>query len=251
MNAVDSTVLKTVDTDGKLTPDMIDTKLCTHVIYKYVILDDTTLTMKVRDTDVDMDMYKKILDLKKHGIKVLIAFGGKKDSIGTKYGKLLTDDTVRKTFIDSVMKFFDLYKFDGLDLVLEYPVCWQKKCDTTRVKEKDGFVMLVKDLKMMLTKRGLLLTALFSGDKKIIDKAYKVDDLMKYLDWITLMTYDYVTYKDGKTGLIAPLKTTDDFNVDKTVKYFVDKGIDTKKIVLGVTTYGRTFKLKDAEKVEI
>lgn len=79
--------------------------------------------MKVRDMDVDVDMYKKILDLKKHGIKVLIALGGKKDSIGTKYGKLLTDDTIRKTFIDSVMKFFDMYKFDGLDLVLEVSAC--------------------------------------------------------------------------------------------------------------------------------
>lgn len=101
---------------------------------------------------------------------------------------------------------------------------------------------------MEFKKRDLLLTALLSGDKKIIDKAYKVDELMKYLDFITLMTYDYVTYKDGKTGLIAPLKTTDDYNVDTTVKYMIKKGIDTKKIVLGVTTYGRTFKLKDAEK---
>lgn len=108
--------------------------------------------------------------------------------------------------------------------------------------------MLVKDLHTVLKKRDLLLTALFSGDKTIIDKAYKVDDLMKYLDWITLMTFDYTTYKTGKTGLIAPMKTDDDLNVIKTVKYFMDKKIDTKKIILGVTTYGRTFKLKDAEK---
>lgn len=121
MHPVDSTIFKRVDDDGKMTPEMIDTKLCTHIVYKYAILDDTTLTMKVRDKDTDLDkkMYKRILDLKKFGVKVLIAFGGKKDSIGTKYGRLLTDDTVRKTFIDSVMKFFDMYKFDGLDLVLE------------------------------------------------------------------------------------------------------------------------------------
>lgn len=102
---------------------MIDTKFCTHIIYKYAVLDDTTLTMKVRDTTIDLDkkMYERILDLKKFGKKVLIAFGGKKDSILKKdlYGKLLIDDTVRRAFIDSVMKFFDMYKFDGLDLVLE------------------------------------------------------------------------------------------------------------------------------------
>lgn len=109
--------------DGKLTPEMIDTKLCTHIIYKYAVLDETTLTMKVRDTNIDLDekMYKRIIDLKKTGVKVMIAFGGKKDSVLKKdlYGKLLVEDTVRRTFIDSVVKFFDMYKFDGLDLVLE------------------------------------------------------------------------------------------------------------------------------------
>lgn len=122
-NLVDSLIMTRVADDGKLTPEMIDTKLCTHIIYKYAVLDETTLTMKVRDTTIDLDkkMYKRIIDLKKTGVKVMIAFGGKKDSVLKKdlYGKLLVDDTVRRTFIDSVIKFFDMYKFDGLDLVLE------------------------------------------------------------------------------------------------------------------------------------
>lgn len=62
------------------------------------------------------------------------------------------------------------------------------------------------------------------------------------------MTYDYVTYKNGKTGLIAPLKTMDDYNVDKTVKYFIEKGAVTNKLILGIPTYGRTFTLKDQAK---
>lgn len=123
-------------------------------------------------------------------------------------------------------------------------MCWQKKCDTTKIKEKDGFVLLVKDLYTVLKKRDLLLTAVLSGDKKIIDKAYKVDELVKYLDFISLMTFDYYTYKDGKTGLIAPLNT----KIDLTVKYLIEKGALTTKLILGIPTYGRTFKLKDAEK---
>lgn len=102
-------------------PEMIDTKLCTHIIYTFAVLDDTTLTMKVQDKVIDIDnkMYKRITDLKKFGKKVLIALGGKMDSLGDKYGKLLTDTTVRRTFIDSVVKFLKMYHFDGLDLVLE------------------------------------------------------------------------------------------------------------------------------------
>lgn len=97
-------------------------------------------------------------------------------------------------------------------------------------------------------KRNLLLTAVFSGDKNIIDKAYDVPELTKYLDFVGLKTYRYITYKDGKTGLIAPIRTMDDFNVDVTVKYMIEKGMDTTKLILGIPTYGLTFKLKDAEK---
>lgn len=107
--------------DGKFMPEMIDTNLCTHIIYKYAILDDDTLTMKSSDHVIDIDnkMYERVTDFKKLGKKVLIALGGWKDSIGTKYGKLLTDEIVRKNFIFKAMHFIEKYNFDGLDLVLE------------------------------------------------------------------------------------------------------------------------------------
>lgn len=63
-----------------------------------------------------------------------------------------------------------------------------------------------------------------------------------------MMTFDYVTYKHGKTGLIAPLKTMDEYNVDWTIKYMIKKGVDMKKLILGIPTYGLTFTLKDQEK---
>lgn len=62
------------------------------------------------------------------------------------------------------------------------------------------------------------------------------------------MTFDYITYKDGKTGLIAPLKTMDDLNVDFTIKYLIKKGLVLNKLIVGIPTYGLTFTLKDEEK---
>lgn len=100
---------------------MIDTKLCTHIIYSFAVLDDETLTMKVGDKVIDIDkkMYHRVTDLKKLGKKVMIALGGKMDSRGDKYGRLLTDKVARKNFIIHALKFIEKYNFDGLDLVLE------------------------------------------------------------------------------------------------------------------------------------
>ena len=71
------------------------------------------------------EFYKKVTNLRKHGVKVLIALGGWNDSKGNKYSKLVNNASSRKTFTEEVMKFIEKYDFDGLDLDWEYPVCWQ------------------------------------------------------------------------------------------------------------------------------
>lgn len=131
---------------------------------------------------------------------------------------------------------------------MQYPVCWQKNCDSTRLLEKEGFVLLVKELKEMFVARGLLLSIVVSHDKKIIDYAYNIPELVKYVDWISVMTFDYHTHFDGRTGHIAPLTTVDGMNVDVTIKYLIKLGVITKKLILGIPTFGRTYTLRDVEK---
>lgn len=108
--------------DGKFSPDVhFDSKLCTHIIYEYAILDDQTLTMKPSNQEIDINnkMYEQVTALKKQGVKVMIALGGSMDSKGDKYGRLLTDETARKKFINHAVEFIRKHNFDGLDLVFE------------------------------------------------------------------------------------------------------------------------------------
>lgn len=111
--------------------------------------------------------------------------------------------------------------------------------------------MLVKELYEEFKTRGLLLSIVVSHDKKIIDYAYNIVELMKYVDWISVMTYDYHTHFDGRTGHIAPLITNDGMNVDVTIKHLIKMGAITKKIIMGIPTYGRTFKLRNEEKHDL
>ena len=43
--------------DGKMSPDDVDTSLCTHLIYSFAILDESTLQMKIHDQAIDKSMY--------------------------------------------------------------------------------------------------------------------------------------------------------------------------------------------------
>ena len=71
--------------EAKYGPSDIDLNLCTHILYGFATLDPNTLTMRVFDSWSDTDeygpkLYAKVTELKKHGIKVLIALGGWNDS---------------------------------------------------------------------------------------------------------------------------------------------------------------------------
>ena len=71
------------------------------------------------------EFYKKVTNLRKHGVKVTIALGGWNDSKGNKYSRLVNNPSSRKKFTNEIVKFIEKYDFDGLDLDWEYPVCWQ------------------------------------------------------------------------------------------------------------------------------
>ena len=86
--------------------------------------------MQVFDSWSDTDeygpsLYAKVVALKKHGIKVLIALGGWNDSAGGKYSVMVNNPASRRRFIENAVIFINQYGFDGLDLDWEYPKCWQ------------------------------------------------------------------------------------------------------------------------------
>ena len=72
----------------------------------------------------------------------------------------------------------------------------------------------MKELKEAFDKKGYLLSAAVSPSKTIIDYAYDVQSLAQNLDWISVMTYDYHGYWDGKTGHVSPMykHPEDDFD---------------------------------------
>lgn len=63
----------------------------------------------------------------------------------------------------------------------------------------------MKELSEQFKPRNLLLSAAVSPSKRVIDTGYDVPSLAKYLDWISVMTYDYHGQWDKKTGHVAPL----------------------------------------------
>ena len=51
----------------------------------------------------------------------------------------------------------------------------------------------------------LVLTAAVSPSSEVIQKAYNIPELSKYLDYLSVMTYDYHGQWDKQTGHVAPI----------------------------------------------
>jgi chitinase len=243
--------------NGKFTPSDIDPNLCSHIIYAFARLNENSLLIESYDTwaDIDNRFYERVTDFRHHGIQVLLAIGGWNDSYYDKYSRLIRDAGARARFVRHVIAFLQQHNFQGLDLDFEYPVCWQNDCSRGNLYEKYFFGLWVKELKEAFISHGLILSAAVSASKKIIDLAYDVPVLARYLDFLNIMTYDYHGSWDNQTGHVSPLRNVagvnSTLNTEWSVKYWISLGFPKEKIIMGIPTYGQSFSLSDPKNTAI
>jgi chitinase len=116
--------------------------------------------------------------------------------------------------------------------------------------EKEYFAQFVEELSAAFKPRGLLLSSAVSPAKKVIDAGYDIPRLSKHFDWIAVMAYDYHGQWDKKTGHVAPMYSHPEdweqtFNANFSLNYWIEKGADPRKIIMGMGMYGQSFTLAE------
>ena len=106
----------------------------------------------------------------------------------------------------------------------------------------------------LFSRAKLTLTISIPKETQTIEASYDIPEVYKYVDYVNILSYNYHSYRDGKTGENAPLYPRPDeigidatYNVNYTLQYLLSKGALAEKTVLGIPFYGQSYVLVDEE----
>ncbi|MFF2625724.1 glycoside hydrolase family 18 protein [Kitasatospora griseola] len=141
--------------------------------------------------------------------------------------------------------------FDGIDIDWEYPGSPGDEGNVVRPEDGRNFTLLMQEFRTQLDalsgRKGphYLLTAAVPAGESAIDK-FEIDKVARSVDWLNLMAYELhgPWETKGPTNHESNLYSDPNdptglqLSVDRLVGTYTDRGLPSKKAVVGVPLYG-------------
>ena len=184
-------------------------------------------------------------------LKLAISIGGWTGS--GRFSNVALTDSSRRLFAQSAIDLFIRQRpglFDGIDIDWEFPVAGGMQGNVERPVDRENFTLLLGELRRLLDAEGLkdhrhyeLTIAASARPQEIAN--LEISRIAPLLDFINVMTYDYHS-GPGITNFNAPLYAakgdpTPGLNVDASMRAFLDAGVPSDKLLVGVPFYAHGY----------
>ncbi|XP_030567425.1 chitinase-3-like protein 2 [Drosophila novamexicana] len=219
--------------------------LCTHINIGIANLFNRTLHLSPRLEQV-LQNETRLFRAAHPQVHLLLWIGGA--DTGPQFADMVANHERRKQFLRSLRAVLHKYpSLDGIDLDWEFPSAYNK--------ERVHFSQLLHEIRLEWRREqrtNNLLTMAVAAPEGIAFFAYNIREINLYVDYVNLMTYDFHFYREDTpfTGLNAPLfarpmehSIMGTFNINYTVHWWLQNGLEPKRLVIGLPTYGHSFTL--------
>ncbi|MGE5498927.1 MAG: glycosyl hydrolase family 18 protein [Syntrophothermus sp.] len=176
----------------------------------------------------------------KNGVKVLVSIGGYGTaSQNTGFKSMVGNAASRAAFVTNLVNFIKTYQYDGADFDWEYP----------RSDDRANFTSLLTDIRAAFKTNNipLLTAAVPSAD---YGGGYDIPKLAGILDWIGIMTYDFIGPWDAvgtsiyhNSALYGSSKQA--YSIEKSVAAWTGYGMPKSRILIGTPFYGYLLNAPD------
>ncbi|XP_064543005.1 probable chitinase 10 isoform X2 [Drosophila montana] len=181
-------------------------------------------------------IFNSIVNIRRDGFQTIISIGGTKDD-AKRFSKMAANMAKRDQFYKSLIKFLFKWNCNGILLDWEYPT----------PEDRDNFVNLLKELKIILQDHHvLLLVAVSARMDDATLRSYDIPQIAKHADFIILNTHDNQDPYGPKIDYISPLYGNGSRSVERGVRHWVEQSKISEKLILGIPLFAQTFTLKDA-----
>ncbi|KAJ8964208.1 hypothetical protein NQ317_007845, partial [Molorchus minor] len=186
--------------------------------------------------DVTRENYRHITDLKRRfpGLRVLLSVGGGSDVSGEGSEKNIVYRNLVKQFFVNI----------------KHSIVGESVIDEKADEHKEQFIALVREVRNNFRHDGLLLTlsVLPNVNSSVY---YDPRQIAPHVDFVILHAYDFYTPQRNpkEADYPAPLYELIDRKVDENgdfqVRYWLQHGCPNNKLIFGIPTYGRAWKMDD------
>ncbi|XP_059285535.1 class V chitinase-like [Lycium ferocissimum] len=235
--------------DSGLALNNIDSTLFTHLFCAFADLNSQSNQLIIKPEDQDsFRQFTSTVQRKNPSVKTLLSIaGGRADK--TAYGVMARTPNSRKSFIDSSIRLARQLGFHGLDLDWEYP---ESATDMT------NFGILLNEWRSAINTEGEIRKArarscfsqaAVSYSPRVNSLTYPVQSMARNFDWINLMAYDFYApnWSPSQTNSNAQLfDPVNHVSGSDGITAWIQAGIPTRKLVLGIPFYGYAWQLVNA-----
>ncbi|CAM1501398.1 Fc.00g105600.m01.CDS01 [Cosmosporella sp. VM-42] len=187
--------------------------------------------------------------------KKIISFGGWAESTDAATFQRYRDainPTNREKFASNVLAFLNKYKLDGVDFDWEYPGASNTAGSAGSNTDAANYLQFLTLMRKKLGTSGKTMSVALPAAYWYL-KPFPVDKMAPLVDYMVYMTYDLHGQWDYGNQYASPgcpngncLRS----HVNKTethnaLSMITKAGVPASKIVVGVSSYGRSFKMKD------